>query len=341
MLKYRRLFLASAIAFAMLPFCWGAGASKIGQHYWPTPNPAFMEHGEMQGVLQPTVSGVLTSGLFGCVRNSGHRFHEGVDLKVLSSDSRNEPIDPVYAFDKGIVRYVNRMAGASQYGRYIVIEHPHIAAGLVTLYAHLRVVPPNIDAGVSVEGGQEIATMGRSAGGYTIPRSRAHLHFELGFWLGPKFQTWYDQQPYGSDNEHLSYNGINIIGIDVWQMFHSLRRGEVSNVWEFIQSEPIAVQAFVRSNQIPELLAVNPNLMENVALPEGHIGWRIQFTWYGLPISFRALVEEEFASERYIAVETLRPDLIEGKLCMEMVRGDVFAGAGKKLKSVIGRMFLR
>ncbi|MBC2605494.1 M23 family metallopeptidase [Pelagicoccus albus] len=313
---------------------------RLGQYYWPTPNPAYLEKGQMEGVLQPTVSGNITSGLFGCVRNSGHRFHEGLDLRAISRDRKNESTDAIYAFDSGVVRYVNSVAGNSSYGRYIVIEHPQIAPGVVTLYAHLRSIGQGIAAGVEVSGGQRIATMGRSAGGYTIPQSRAHLHFELGFWLGSDFQAWYDRH-YTSKNEHGSFNGMNIIGLDGWALCGALRRGEAEEVWQFIMSEQIAVEAFVRDTRIPELLRINPQLMHNDVIPADHAGWRIEFTWYGLPTRFKALTSAEMeAYPLEYQVEVLRPDLIEDKYCMDLSKPGAFGGAGARIKNLINRMFL-
>ncbi|WP_309005282.1 M23 family metallopeptidase [Pelagicoccus sp. SDUM812005] len=301
-----------------------------------------MQHGKMEGVLQPTVSGRITSGLFGCVRNDGRRFHEGLDLKAMTRDRRNEATDPIFAFDGGIVRYVNTVAGNSSYGRYLVIEHPQIAPGFISLYAHLSKVDAGIAEGVSVEGGQRIAVMGRSAGGYSIPRSRAHLHFELGFWLGPDFQKWYDQQPYDSENEHGSYNGMNIVGLDAWALCGALRRGEAQDAWEYLMSEQIAVEAFVRDTAIPDLLKVNPNLMHNDVIPPDHAGWRVELTWYGLPTRFKALTVAEMEGyERWLTVDALRPDLIEGNLCLDLARENVFGGAGSKVNSLMKRLFVK
>ncbi len=317
-------------------------AFRLGPHYWPTPNPAFVEHGELSEFLQPTVSGRLISALFGCVRNDGHRFHEGIDLRPIARDGRNEPLDPIYAFDAGVVRYVNRSSGTSSYGRYVVIEHPEIAPGLVSLYAHLRSVPASISPGVVVKGGQKIAVMGRSAGGYVIPRSRAHLHFEVGFWLGDDFQAWYDRQPFDSKNDHGAYNGMNIIGLDVWELCGSLLRGEAADVWQFAMSEQIAVEAFVKDSKIPELVRLNPELLASTAGLEDHAGWRIEFTWYGLPTRFKALSAADLeGQEEFIAVNVLRPDLLDDKLCLDMARNDIFGGAGAKLNALIRRLFVK
>lgn len=344
-MRFRRNLRASGFIVVLAALAgasgWGQEALRLGPHYWPTPNPAFLHGADLDAVLQPTVSGRLESALFGCVRNGGRRFHEGIDLGPVGRDSRNEATDSIFAFDEGIVRYVNRRAGTSSYGNYLVIEHPKIAPGFVSLYAHLREIPDTIQEGVGVRGGQTIAVMGRSAGGYTIPRSRAHLHFELGFWLGPKFQQWFDQQPFGSKNEHGAYNGMNIVGLDVWQLSNALRRGEVADAWEFVMSEQIAVEAFVRETRIPDLLHVNPQLMQNMVFPEKHAGWRIELTWYGLPTRFKALSEAEMSGmDGWLTARPLRPDLLEGKDCLDLVRPAPHGGPGAKLVSLTRRLFV-
>ena len=320
--------------------CGAQDAIPLGKYFWPTPNQAFVEHGRMEGVLQSTAIGSAASGSFGCVRNNGKRFHEGLDLKAIFRDSRGEALDPIYAFHGGIVRYVNRAAGDSRYGRYLVLEHPDIAPGLVTLYAHLRSIREEIQPGASVEGGQNLGVMGRSAS-YSIPRSRAHLHFEVGFWMGPGFQTWYDRQPFGTRNEHGSFNGMNIISLDTWSLLGALRRGEAEDVWEFLMSEQIAVEVFIRDTSIPELLKVNPSLMANVSLPRDQAGWRIEFTWYGMPTRFTAIEEDDFPEKGWMSVNVLRPDLLEPNPCLDIARNDIFGGAGGKLKTVIQLMFVK
>ena len=43
-----------------------------------------------QDYLQPTVSGRLESATFGMVREEGHRFHEGVDIRPGRRDAAGE-----------------------------------------------------------------------------------------------------------------------------------------------------------------------------------------------------------------------------------------------------------
>ena len=175
---------------------------------WPTPNPAFQNGKPVEAYVQPTESGRVESGLFGCVRNGGSRFHEGIDLYPIKRDGSGEAVDPVYAVLPGRVVHANRNSGYSTYGRYVVIEHDQETPAYHTLYAHLASVGDAIIPGARVESGYVLGIMGRSAN-YTIPRSRAHVHFEIGFRLTDDFEKWYTDQKFDSQNRHGIWNGMN------------------------------------------------------------------------------------------------------------------------------------
>src|SRR5438874_6767764 len=51
------------------------------------------------------------------------RFHEGIDIKPLRRDARGTPLDDVCACADGKVVHANPVAGFSNYGKYVVIEH--------------------------------------------------------------------------------------------------------------------------------------------------------------------------------------------------------------------------
>ncbi len=51
------------------------------------------------------------------------RFHEGIDIRSVHRDANGEPLDEVHAIADGEVVHVNPVAGYSNYGKYIVIEH--------------------------------------------------------------------------------------------------------------------------------------------------------------------------------------------------------------------------
>lgn len=257
-----------------------------GQWFWPTPNSAFFEGKGLETFIQPTASGIIESGLFGCTRSGGTRFHEGIDLFPLQRDRRGESIDPIYAALTGVVRHINRIAGHSSYGLYILLEHE--ADGLVfyTLYAHLRDISQGLQPGQLVQGGQTIARMGRSAGGYTIPRERAHLHFEIGFRLSSSFDRWFDSQDFGSRNHHGNFNGLNLVGVDPLAFFEALRDGRVNSFKAFLETLETPLTLRVHFPGIPDFIRRNPQLLWGAALPAQPTAWEISFTAFGLPLKW-------------------------------------------------------
>ena len=337
-MKLRTRWAVSGIA-VWIGLSGALGASRIGEHFWPTPNDAFARGKGLSQFVQPTQTGRLESALWGCVRNNGSRFHEGIDLKAIHRDRHGEPSDSIYAFDDGVVSYVNRNPSKSSYGRYIVVEHPEWMPGMVTLYAHLSAVPDRIKAGLSVRGGQTIATMGRSAS-YAIPRERAHLHFEIGLWLGPRFQKWYDTRRFDTRNDHRSYNGMNIVGTNVWALLQSLRSGETRSVAEYFAAERTAVLVTIWDDGIPDLLQVNPQLMINDLLPMDHAGWRIAFSASGVPLRFEALSGSERAGSKRMTVEIVDEGLAKSDPCAAMVRPGTIGGPSARLSSLLDRLFV-
>src|SRR5260370_16314108 len=72
------------------------------------------------------------------------RFHEGIDIRPLHRDAAGEPEDVIHAIAAGTVVYTNPVAGNSNYGRYVVIEHPLDAFPSSTLYAPFTTITPHL-----------------------------------------------------------------------------------------------------------------------------------------------------------------------------------------------------
>ena len=268
-------FLAS-LFFAYL----NAAAQRV---HWPTPDSSFFAGALIQDVLQPTASGRLDSALFGCVRNSGYRFHEGLDLKSIHRDKRGESVDRVYAVMSGRVAYVNNQPGKSSYGCYVVLEHPSRNVSVYTLYAHLTADSIQLKQGMRVNAGDVLGTMGRTAGGYVIPKQRAHLHFELGVRLTEQFDKWYARQSYEFENFHGNYNGRNLIGMDPVKFFKTVRQGDFTSFEDYIKSLSTAFTVRVGLGRVPDFVRRYPRLLSQKIPENGLVGWEIEFTWYGLP----------------------------------------------------------
>lgn len=266
---------------------------------WPTPNTAYDDGQPIEAYIQPTVSGVTTSGLFGCVRSSGYQFHEGIDLKPVAVRDHGEATDEVFATMDGVVRHVARKAGQSSYGRYIVLEHPGATPACYSLYAHLSSIPVGLKVGDMVKRGDVIAIMGRSAGGYAIPKDRAHLHFELGLMATRDFQSWYNRQKFGSPNLHDDWNGMNLMGFDPRDFFDQFRAKRVDDIGEYLAQLPVAVKVRVSVGRTPDFAVRYPSLVKG-ELPPGSLvaGWEIDCYWTGLPLALRPLSAVEMVGQR-------------------------------------------
>ena len=122
---------------------------------------------DFQGVKSTPWEG----GRYGFVRNpipTAHgliytRFHEGIDIKCLHRDDRGEPLDEIRAIASGKVVHTNDIAGYSNYGRYIVIEHIWDGSPYYSLYGHLSSI--GVHTGQHVERGQNIGRMGYTGEG--------------------------------------------------------------------------------------------------------------------------------------------------------------------------------
>ena len=308
---------------------------------WPTPNPAFARGAGLAEILQPAGSGDPASGGFGCVRTNDTQFHEGIDIKAVGHDRAGEPTDSIYAAMDGVVRYVNAKPGASNYGRYLVIEHPDQTPAVYTLYAHLSKVEAGIAAGTRVTRGQTIATMGRSSSGQAIPKERAHLHFEIGVVVTQEFQSWYSGQKFGSANEHGIYNGMNLMGIDPLDFMQQNRAGRVGSFQDYLEHQQVAVRVRIATAKTPDYVRRYPAL-QTKASPFIVGGWEIKFNWSGLPVAFTPLTPAEVAGLAVNQPLILSADVAELKrqkcksLAVSRKTGWVI---GKDLGTVLKQLF--
>jgi peptidoglycan LD-endopeptidase LytH len=309
---------------------------------WPTPNPAFAEGRPASAFLQPTQSGDPESGGFGCVRSNGYQFHEGIDLKPLRHDARGEPTDDVYAAMDGVVRYINNRVGESSYGRYLVLEHPDASPAVYTLYAHLARIAPGISPGVRVTHGQTIATMGHTAGGYAIPRDRAHLHFEVGLMMTRDFQSWYIWKKFGSPNTHGLWNGMNLMGVDPLDVLQQWRDRKTDTFADYFAHLAPVVRLRIATRSVPDFVQRYPSLLAK-PMPFGLVaGWEISCDWTGLPFRWEPLEPTQTLGMRPNEVVILAADeaQLRRQHCKHLL--DTHRGhrvPGKDLEEVLQQVF--
>lgn len=308
---------------------------------WPTPNTAWAEGRPLESFIQPTSSGETLSGCFGCVRTNGGQFHEGIDLKPLKRDRRGEPEDPVFAVLAGVVRHINTKAGESSYGRYVVVEHLGATPEVYSLYAHLGRIADGLKVGDVVRAGQTLGLMGRSAGGYVIPKERAHLHFEFGLMITREFQSWYDRRKFGSRNEHGLWNGMNLMGFDPLEYFQAQRDGKADTFLQYLEGMKPAVTFRIATHRYPDFPRRYPDLV--LKQPEGLVaGWEITTNATGLPFRWRALGPMEVSGYRNNEVRILEHDagIAKAARCKSLVISQRGRPApGRDLLTLVQQLF--
>jgi len=275
--RYQRLLLLGLGAVSAT-----AAATEV---VWPTSMDRSLLRSP-EDYLQPTESGRLESGAFGMVRDDGHRFHEGLDIRPAGRTKSGEPTDLVFSAMEGVVTYVNARPNGT-YGRYVVMLHPRAELPVYTLYAHLASLQPGLKAGQTLAAGKVLGVMGRSSTSETaIPRERAHLHFEVGLMLSERFQAWYDADAdnRGVPNHHGVFNGQNLIGFDPTLL---LARSS-ADVRTLLRDQPVALAITLRPKRTPDFLTRYPALLKGGDSATA-AGWYVEFSWQGMPIGWTAL----------------------------------------------------
>ena len=285
---------------------------------WPTANLAYLEKQAPEKYIQPTASGKIISGYFGCVRSQGRKFHEGLDLKAIQHDRQGESTDSVFSFSSGTVVYLNNTASKSTYGKYVVIEHASLDLPIYSLYAHLRSIDNDLIIGATVLAGQSIGVLGRTAS-YTIPKNRAHLHWEIGIRYTNAFGDWYQSKKFKSPNKHGIWNGQNLGGVDPLAFFSFCQNNFSPQA--FFNQLPKVLTVSVSTSKVPDFCIRYPTLVIGKILKNDLIGWEVSFTWNGVPIEWRPLYSSQHPIEKTgtIRVVQYQKELIEANYCRKLL----------------------
>lgn len=207
------------------------------------------------------------------------RFHEGIDISPIKRDKAGNPLDLVMSIAPGRVVHVSDIAGRSNYGRYIVVEHPVDSAGNVvhSLYAHLATA--TVKPGDRVKTGSVLGRMGYTGRG--LNRTRAHLHLELGLLMSNQFSGWF-QKYSGGANYHGNYNGMNLIGMDVARFLTESHKNPELKVTDFVRRSPAYFKVTVPRRGTLEFANRHPWLVYG-DLTKPSPSWEISLTATGLP----------------------------------------------------------
>jgi murein DD-endopeptidase MepM/ murein hydrolase activator NlpD len=264
----------------------GALKARAQPFHLPTANRALLERGQEEKFLVGTVGKPWTSGGFGCVRSEGWQLHEGLDIRCLQRDRHGEPVDPVLATADGTVTYINTRPSLSNYGNYIVVRHQIEGVEIYSLYAHLREIRAGLKPGQPVRTGEQIAVMGRTSNTrQAISQERAHVHFELDFFVNDHFSAWYKKTYPGERDDHGQWNGQNLVGIDPSAVFLAQQAlGGRFSLVDFMRQQNELCRVMVRGSHFPWLKRYPQFVVSNPrADKEGIAGYEIRLNFNGLP----------------------------------------------------------
>ena len=227
------------------------------------------------------------AGSFGLVRNAVRienqvvltKFHEGIDISPVNRDKAGNPLDLVSSIADGKVVYTSPVAGRSNYGKYVVVEHAWDGSSIYSLYAHLAEITSV--PGDPVKAGSVLGRMGYTGAG--INRTRAHVHLEIGMMLSRNYDSWNRHQKTGA-NYHGLFNGMNLIGADASGFFLGHKENPELTFSQYVTRTPAYFKVAVPSKGVPDFVTRHPWLLKGT--PEGAKSWEISMSPLGLPVAF-------------------------------------------------------
>lgn len=257
------------------------------------------------------------------------KFHEGIDISPVRRDKAGNPLDLVSSIAAGRVAHVSPVAGRSNYGKYVVVEHLWENSSVFSLYAHLAEI--TCQPGDPVSAGSVLGRMGYTGAG--IDRTRAHCHLELGMLLSAHYEDWH-QKSGGGTNFHGIFNGMNLSGTEVSRFFLEHRANPAIKFSEFVANTPVYFKVTVPSCGTPDFVARYPWIKRGSAATA--TSWEISFSATGLPVAFNP-------SQREVAaplVTSVRPSRVPHRyLTRGLITGEgnqaTLARSGEQLIALI------
>ena len=257
-------------------------------------------------------------------------FHEGIDIAPMQRDSAGNPLDEVASIADGTVVHTSPLAGRSNYGKYVVVEHRWEDSSVYSLYAHLAEI--SCKPGDVVKVGGALGRMGFT--GVGLNRTRAHLHLELTLMVSARYEEW-TKLTGGGDNYHGLYNGMNLVGVEVARFFVEQQKNPELQFSRFVLATPVQFKVLVPAAPgKPDFLTRYPWLLQGN--PEGAVSWEISFSATGVPVGIAA-------SQRQVAtpmVSHILPATVPQRyLTRGLVTGEgdkaTLTPAGKKLLALM------
>ncbi|MBC8125571.1 MAG: M23 family metallopeptidase [Gloeobacteraceae cyanobacterium ES-bin-144] len=277
------------------------------------------------------------AGSFGFVRSAVRvddqviltKFHEGIDICPMKRDAADNPLDLVCSIADGKVVHVSPLAGRSNYGKYVVVEHNWDNSAIYSLYAHLADITCKV--GDAVKAGDVLGPLGFTGAG--IDRTRAHVHLEITMMMSLRYDDW-NKASANSLNYQGNFNGMNLTGADAARFFIEHKANPELRFSEYIASTPVYFKVAAPAKGTPDFVKRYPWICKGN--PDGAASWEISFSATGMPVVFtpsNRKVDEAF-------VTAVRPSSIpHSYLTRNLITGKdnraTLTSGGKKLVALL------
>lgn len=286
-MKIRNVFAALASAFSLVLSAHAADPANLR---FPTEN-KFLLEGQPERFFmycernfEGQESKPWEAGSFGFVRTPIRvnnevlcvKFHEGIDIAPMARDAAGNPLDDVCSIADGTVAYVSSVAGHSNYGRYVVIEHRWDQSSVYSLYAHLNTI--SCQVGQAVQAGTPLGKLGFTGAG--INRTRAHVHLEIGLLMSQRYEDWHRTFG-GGTNHHGLFNGMNLIGADAAKFYLDRKANPALGFADYIATIPAYFKVAVPNHTNWDFAKRYPWLVKGAP----STSWEISFSATGLPLA--------------------------------------------------------
>ncbi|MEK7954027.1 M23 family metallopeptidase [Luteolibacter soli] len=204
------------------------------------------------------------------------QFHEGVDIQPTKRDKAGNPLDLVMSVSDGTVVHTSPVAGRSNYGKYVVVEHKFEGDCFYSVYAHLAEITAK--PGDVVKTGSVLGRMGYTGAG--IDRTRAHCHLEMCLLMSEHYDGW--SHAYGGGtNFHGNFNGMNLAGMDVGALFLAHEKNPELRLQDFVLATPAYFKVTIPREGTWDF-AQRHKWMVKGDISEASPSWELSFSATGL-----------------------------------------------------------
>ena len=276
-------------------------------------------------------------GTYGIVRNALRlgdqviytKFHEGIDILPVNRDKVGNPLDLVSSIADGRVVHTSPIAGASNYGKYVVVEHTWENSSFYSLYAHLATI--TCKTGDEVQAGTALGRMGFT--GVGINRERAHVHLEITMMMSRRFDEWHKGSG-GGPNSHGLFHGFNLTGFDPSRLFTEHQANPELRISDYIASIPVHFKVTVPAKGTPDFIIRYPWILHGGA--EGAVSWEISLSATGVPVAFTPTMRQVNAPVvSWIQPSTIPQRYLTHNLVTGQLENATLTTSGKQLITLL------